>query len=198
MSRDRLIRPAILATALLGTGVFAPVAAQAAEGMPQLNFANPLTLGQAFWMLVIFLVLYWLLKSWELPQVAEVVEARAASIQADLETAQKAKHQADAAVAELMALSQQAHAAAQKTISGHVDAAKAAAAAEAEAANHALEARLVEAEAQITAARNNAMGALKQVATDTVGSIVERLLGMTPPAAAIDGAVDSAMTSRAA
>jgi F-type H+-transporting ATPase subunit b len=174
MSRDRLIRPAILATALLGTGVFAPVAAQAAEGMPQLNFANPLTLGQAFWMLVIFLVLYWLLKSWALPQVAEVVEARAASIQADLETAQKAKHQADAAVAELMALSQQAHAAAQKTISGHVDAAKAA------------------------AARNNAMGALKQVATDTVGSIVERLLGMTPPAAAIDGAVDSAMTSRAA
>ena len=186
-----------LLAGLLSVGLALPGAAQA-EAMPQLNFANPLTLGQALWMFVIFLVLYLLCKSWALPQVAQVVEARAASIQADLHTAQQAKHEAEAAVTELMAVTQRAHAEAQAAIDAQVTAARTEAAARAVEANQALDTRLAQAEAQIAAARASAMGALKQVASDTAQSIVERLLGSRPAAGSVDGAVDRALATRQA
>jgi F-type H+-transporting ATPase subunit b len=181
---------------LLGVGALAPGAALAAEGMPQLNFSNPLTLGQAFWMIVIFLVLYVLLKSWALPQVAQVVEARAATIAGDLQTAQAAKEAADAAVAELNAVTRQAHAEGQAEIARQVAAAKAAAAARALEADRALDERLAQAEAQIHAARTAAMGALTQVANDTAHSIVERMIGARPAADMVGGAVSHAMAAR--
>ena len=68
-----------------------------AEGMPQLDFANPLTTSQVVWGVIIFAVLYVLLARIGLPKVGEVIEQRARHIAADLETAQKSKAQADAA-----------------------------------------------------------------------------------------------------
>ena len=82
--------------------------------MPQLDFANPLTLFQVAWMAVIFLVLYFALSRWALPQVANVIEARGARIAADLEVAREAKTRADQAVVELTSATKQAHAQAQQ------------------------------------------------------------------------------------
>ena len=65
--------------------------------MPQLDFANPLTYFQVFWMAGIFLVLYIALSRWALPQVADVIEARGARIAADLEVARESKLRADQA-----------------------------------------------------------------------------------------------------
>ena len=48
------------------------MAAEAGKGMPQLDFANPLTRAQVVWGAIIFLVLYVLLSRWALPQVASV------------------------------------------------------------------------------------------------------------------------------
>jgi F-type H+-transporting ATPase subunit b len=188
-------RPAIA----LAMAVLAPAAAHAAEqkeGMPQLNFANPLTLSQVFWMGVIFLVLYLVVKSWGLPQVARVVDARNASITRDLDKAKQAKAEADAAVEELTAVTKRSHAEAQAEIAEALAKAKREAAAEAEALNRRLDAELAGAERQIAEARGKAMGALGDVATDTARALLGRLLGVGVDDQMIGQAVAGAIAVR--
>jgi len=174
----------------------APGAAQV--GMPQLNFANPLTTSQVVWMFVIFLALYVLVSRWGLPQVAEVVDSRAARIAGDLDAARQAKAEADAAVAELTAATRRAQAEAQGRIAEAVSQAKQEAAEQARTLNDKLEAQLAEAESRIAAARQAAMGALRQVAVETTATIVGRLAGEPPAPDAVDAAVGRAMTARSA
>ena len=105
-----------LIAAVAAAALFLPCAAALAaetptkEGMPQLNFSNPLTLSQVGWMAIIFLVLYVVFSRWTLPQVARVVEHRAASIASDLDAARQAKAEADAAMREATQASRKAHA----------------------------------------------------------------------------------------
>ena len=172
-------------------------AEQKQEGMPQLNFANPLTISQVVWLAFIFVGLYVLLAKWGLPQVAEVLEMRAARIGGDLDAARAAKESADAAVAEQTAATRQAQASAQAEINAAVDQAKHEAAAQAATLNQRLEAQLAEAETRIAQARAAAVGALRQVATETATTIISRLSGLSPSAAIIDGAVGDALALRA-
>jgi F-type H+-transporting ATPase subunit b len=187
-----------LATAV-AVAMLTPAVAHAAEhkgGMPQLDFANPLTLSQVFWMGVIFLVLYLLVKSWGLPQVARVVDARNASIVRDLDKAKQAKAEADAAVEELTAVTKRSHAEAQAEIAEALAKAKREAAAEAEALNQRLDAELAGAERQIAEARNKAMSALGTVATETARALLSRLVGPGIDEQAIGQAVGSAIAAR--
>jgi F-type H+-transporting ATPase subunit b len=94
----RFLSAAAAASALVPSLAFAQEAAE--HGMPQLDFANPLTISQVVWLAIIFFALYLLLSRWALPQVASVIEARGSSIAEDLNAARRAKAQADAAVAE--------------------------------------------------------------------------------------------------
>lgn len=165
-------------------------------GMPQLDFANPLTTAQVVWLAIIFIVLYLLLSRWALPQVAAVLEMRANRIQADLVAAQAAKTSADAAVAELTAATREAQASATAEINSAVDAANQAAAAQAASLNARLEKQLAEAEQRIAAARAAAMGALRNVATDTAAAVVTRLVGSAPAPGAVEQAVDAALAAR--
>jgi F-type H+-transporting ATPase subunit b len=168
------------------------------EGMPQLNFANPLTTAQVVWLAIIFAVLYFLLARWALPQVAEVLEFRAASIARDLDAARAAKAEADAATAELTAATRSAQAAAQAEIANAVDAAHKAAAAQAAELNARLEAQLAGAEARIDAARKAALGALREVATGTAQNVVDRLTGTSFDHATVAAAVNDVMATRTA
>ena len=165
--------------------------------MPQLDFANPLTIAQVIWMLLIFGGLYLLLAQWALPQVAGVVEGRAARIEGDLETARAAKAEADAAVAEITAASRQAQTEAQAEIARAVAQAKAEAAEQARQANERLDAQLAEAERRIGEARTAAMGALRQVASETAATVVTRLTGQPADPRAVIEAVGDVMTARA-
>jgi F-type H+-transporting ATPase subunit b len=198
----RPTRLAILAGTCLASAVTTSAAWAAAGGaqggMPQLDFANPLTISQVVWLAIIFVVLYLLLSRWALPQVAAVLEMRAERIQADLQAAQAAKAQADTAVAELTAATREAQATAQAEIAGAVATAKDAAAAQAATLNARLEAQLTEAEQRINAARSAAMGALRSVATDTASAVVSRLVGTAPAAGAVEQAVDGALAARKA
>ena len=189
-----------VASAALLAGMGAASAALAAGetkgGMPQLDFANPLTTAQVVWLAIIFVVLYLLLSRWALPQVGAVLEMRASRIQADLQAAHAAKASADAAVAELTAATREAQATAQAEINTAVTAANAAAAAQAATLNARLEKQLAEAEQRIAAARASAMGALRNVATDTASAVVTRLVGSAPAAGAVEQAVDAALAAR--
>lgn len=164
--------------------------------MPQLDFANPLTTSQVVWMFLIFAALYLALRHWALPMVGGVIEMREQRIQADLETARRAKDEADRAVAEVAERTRAASAEAQGEIARAVAAAKADADARAKVDNDQLEKQLQEAEQRIHAARAQAMGALRQVAADTASTVVSRLTGNEPDRGRIEAAVGDVMAAR--
>ena len=164
--------------------------------MPQLDFNNPLTIAQVVWMALIFGALYVMLAQWALPQVASVLDERAARIDADLGTARMAKNEADAAVAELQEATRRATTESQAAIAISVAQAKMEAADQARTANERLDAQLAEAEQRIHAARTAAMGALREVAAETASAVVARLTGRSADQASIDGAVGRILAAR--
>jgi F-type H+-transporting ATPase subunit b len=173
----------------------APAAAHA-EGMPQLDFANPLTTSQVVWGAIIFALLYVLLSRIGLPKVASVIEERAQHIAADLETAQAAKARSDEAAKQVAEATARARAEAQASINASLDAAKQEAAGRIAALNERLERQLKDAEAQINAARSAALRALREVATDTAATVVGRLTGAAPDQARLEGAIGAALAAR--
>ncbi len=165
--------------------------------MPQLDFANPLTIAQVVWMAIIFGLLYYLLARYALPQVGQVIDARAQRISSDLDSARAAKAQSDAAIAEVTEAGRRANAEAQSAIGSAIAQAKAEALEQSRAADERLGAQLAEAERRIADARNTAMGALREVAQSTASAVVTQLTGHTPNPSVIEGAVGAAMARRA-
>lgn len=188
--------PARLIAPLAAVGVLGMPAVAMAQGMPQLNFANPLTVSQVWWGAVIFIVFLLLCWLWGLPQVSSVLERRAAAIAADLETARTAKEAADRSVAEMTQAINRARAEAQASINAALDAAKQQAAAQAAELNARLETQLNEAEERIQAARGQATRALREVATETAAVVVARLTGAPPEPSRLERAVGAALAGR--
>jgi F-type H+-transporting ATPase subunit b len=191
---------AVGAALLPGLAFAATGGAPPVEGMPQLAFGHPLQgrylLANIVWLLIIFGLLYFVMANYALPQVGSVLENRAARIAGDLEAAQAAKANADAA----MAAHREATAKARSEAQGQINTALQQAQAEAQARSDELAARLArqieEADARIAAARDAAMGALRQVATDTTQALVARLSVQADPAL-VGAAVDRALAARA-
>jgi F-type H+-transporting ATPase subunit b len=183
----------IAALAAAGSLSASPVLA---GGMPQLDFANPLTISQVVWGAIIFIVLYIILSRFALPKVAEVLETRASLIAGHLEAARVSKEQADSGMTEAAAAIAKARAEAQAAVNQALDEAKSAAAAQADMLNQQLDVRLRSAEAQINAARTQAMGALRQVASDTAAEVVSRLTGARPDSARVENTVGAVMAQR--
>jgi F-type H+-transporting ATPase subunit b len=169
--------------------------ATSSAGMPQLDFGNPWTIAQVVWMLLIFGALYYVMARYALPQVEGVLEARRARIEGDLENAQAAKQRADAAMAEHQSATAKARAEAQAAVAAATQKAQAEASTRAEALNARLAAQIEAAERQIASARDNAMGALRQVATDTADALVTRLIGRSD-GAAVAKAVERELAAR--
>jgi F-type H+-transporting ATPase subunit b len=193
----RRIAPPSLVTLGLGCAgalLFAPAAM--AEGMPQLDFHNPLTISQVVWGAIIFVVLYILLSKFALPQVSSVLDERASHINADLESARQASQRAEAGKAEAAEATAKARSEAQASVNAALDEAKAAAAAQTAALNNRLEKQLSDAEGQINAARAAAMNALRQVATETADTVVTRLTGAAPDGQRLNNAIGAALSAR--
>ncbi len=163
--------------------------------MPQLDFANPLLIAQVVWLLIIFGGLYLLLAGRVLPAVGEVLENRANRIASDLEAAQAAKAEADAAMAELRAATAKARGEAQAAIAAALAASTAEAQTRADALNARLAEQITAAEARIDGARAAAMGALRGIAADTATALVTKLVG-TADRAKVDAAVGQALAAR--
>lgn len=180
---------------LLAALLLLPTAAMA-EGLPQLDFTTPLTISQAVWGAIIFIVLYILASRFALPQVASVLEERANHIARDLENAQRAKTKSDEAAAEVAEATAKARAEAHAAINAALDEAKVAAARQTAALNEHLEKQLEEAESRIAVARESAMGALRQVATETAATVIARLTGAAPDQVRLDGAIARALSAR--
>ncbi len=165
-------------------------------GMPQLNFGHPLVIAQVVWLLIIFGLLYLVMAQVALPGVASVLEERRRRIDSDLEAAQAAKGRADAALAEHRAATAKARAEGQAAIAEAVGRAQAEAAVRSEELNARLNSQIEAAERRIAAARDSAMGALRQVSADTAEAVVSRLVGGAADRAAVERAVDSELAVR--
>jgi F-type H+-transporting ATPase subunit b len=166
-------------------------------GMPQLNFGHPLVISQVVWLLVIFGLLYVVMAQVALPGVASVLEERKRRIDGDLQAAQAAKGRADEALAEHRAATAKARAEGQAAIAEAVGRAQAEAASRSEELNARLNSQIEQAERRIGAARDSAMGALRQVSADTAEALVARLVGGgAADRAAVERAVDSELAAR--
>ncbi|MGG5810702.1 F0F1 ATP synthase subunit B' [Falsiroseomonas sp. CW058] len=165
--------------------------------MPQLDFSNPLIISQIIWLLIIFGLLYYVLAAYALPRVEGVLDERRRRIEGDLDAARAAKAEADAAMAAHREATARARAEAQAAIASALQQSQG----EAQARSDELAARLArqveEADARIAAARDAAMGAIRQVAADTTGALVARL-GVTARPEAVEAAVANALRTRGA
>lgn len=172
-------------------------AQQAADagGMPQLNFANPLTIAQVVWFFILFGGFVMIATLFLLPPVQAVLEDRRARIAADLDAARDARAQAEAAEAGHRDSTARARAEAQASVAAAVKAAQGEAQGRAETLAATLNARIEEAETRIGRARDAAMGALREAATDATEAVVKRLSGLDDRAAVV-AAVDRQLAAR--
>ncbi len=188
----------LAATALLALAPAVAMAEEHAEhagGMPQLRFDDPMLLAQVVWLLIIFGLLYVLMHSYALPRMASVLDARRQRIDGDLDAARAAKDRADAAMAEHRTATAKARAEAQAAINGALTRAQEEQASKTEALNAKLALQVEAAERQIGAARDAAMGALRQVSAETAEAVVARIIG-NADRNAVDAAVAREMTAR--
>jgi F-type H+-transporting ATPase subunit b len=183
---------------LLGPGMLACATwpAHAAGTMPQFDFSNPLLKAQVIWGAVIFVVMYAAFAWVGLPRVAGVLDSRAQTINADLEQAQRAKDEADRALAELNEARRRALTEAQAGIAEAAERAKQAAAEVSAELNAKLEAQLAESEARIGALRASAQAALRRAATDTADDLITRVVGRPPEPELVGNAVGEALAER--
>ncbi len=158
--------------------VLATATAEAADqsgGLPQLHV--PDFAPQLIWLAITFGALYFILSRWSLPRVAEVLEERRNRIQRDLDEADRLKGETEKALAayeqELAAARGRAGAIARETrerLAAEVEE-------ERTRVDAQVNAKLAEAEERITEMKSDALAQVNQIATDTAGLIVEKLIG---------------------
>ncbi len=157
--------------------------------MPQLVVAD--FLPQLFWLVLTFATLYLVLANVYLPRIASVREDRAKRVSADLDAAESLKRQADEAKVAYEASLAAAKATAQKIVADTQDAIKL----RSETRQHDVAAKINAdadaAEAQIQAAKAEALAGIRDVAADVCRDIVAKVAGITVDDAAIRQAVDA-------
>jgi F-type H+-transporting ATPase subunit b len=159
----------------------------ASGGLPQ--FDPQWWPGQIFWFLVIFTAVFLLMRYVFVPRIGGTIDARDDKIEGDIAEARALKDQADAEAQTAAAETATARAASQKLAAD----ARAKAQAEIAARLAEEEAKLGQtieaAEARIRAARDEAMGHVRTIASDTAGAIVARLTGKAASAAELNAAM---------
>ena len=166
----------------------APAEAEAAVGMPQLDFSTwP---NQIFWLLVTLVVIYLLLSKIALPRIGAVLADRKNTITNDLAAAEELKLRAVAAEkAYTEALANARTEAAKIVAQARAEFQKELDAATAEA-DAQIAARTAESEKTIAAIRDGAAAAVSEVARDTAVELVAAL-GGTAETSAVSDAVSA-------
>ncbi|MCB1485079.1 MAG: F0F1 ATP synthase subunit B [Hyphomicrobiaceae bacterium] len=172
---------------LAGMTVLAAAAAEAATeaateaahsgsgGLPQLDahtFAP-----QIFWLVLTFAVLYFVLSKVALPRIGEVLEERADRITRDLEAAQRLKDDTDKALADYEKALADARAKASTIAKDTRDQLAAETESKKASVEKTLAGKLQDAEQRIAATKTKALSAVNDIAADTAGAVVSKLIG---------------------
>jgi F-type H+-transporting ATPase subunit b len=153
-------------------------------GLPQFRFEY--WGGQIIWLLLLFALLYVLLSRVFVPRLRKVLDTRAETIEGALAEARRVQAEADAQAAAAQAEIAQGRAESRRVAADAQAKAAAEFAARQAAEDQRLATQMDEAEARIRAMRDQAMGNVRGIATDTAQAIVEKLTGQaaTPAEAA--------------
>lgn len=135
---------------------------------------------QLVWLAITFGLLYWLLSRFALPRIGQVMDERRERIQRDLNEAERLKTETDAALKAY----EQSHAEARSRAQSIATDMRSKLAGEAEQARHKvdaeLNAKLAQTEGQIAETKARALAGVNQIAADTAGAIVAKLIGQEP------------------
>lgn len=184
----------VVSFAIAGSALAAETAAEGHSGLPQLNPES--FISQAFWLIVIFFVLYVVMAKIALPRIGTVIDARRQRISDDLATATAAKDRAASVIAAYEAELSKARTKAQSTLQAAVGRAQTLDRDKQQHLADSLARDVASAEAGIVAAKKDAMTGLRQVATEITSSITQRLTGEKPDAAAVTAAIDAVSKAR--
>ena len=163
--------------------------------MPQLEVSTYAS--QIFWLLVSFGLLYYLLSRKALPRVAEILEARADRIRADLDEAQRLRREAEEAMTSYEQVMAKAQEKAQMTL-GAMQAKLQAESADRLAKLEAkLARRITKAEERIAKAKSDALSELDDAALATAQAATERLAGIEVSTKDAKAALDAVLKEAA-
>lgn len=144
-------------------------------GLPQLD-AHTFT-PQLFWLVLTFGALYFILSKVALPRIGEVLDERADRVARDLEGAQRLKDDTDKALADYEKALADARAKAstiakdtREQLASETESKKA-------SVEKTLAAKLQDAEQRIAATKTKALSAVNDIAVDTAGAVVSKLIG---------------------
>lgn len=161
--------------------------------MPQIEQIAETLSSQVFWLLVFFGLTFMLVGLGMVPKIMGTVDLRNQQIADDLTAAQTARDAADREEEAWRKRENANRAAAQGLIADAKARAAAANAAKLAETQSRLDARLIEAEAGIAAARNGALAEIEGVAADVTRDIVARIAGTTIEPGAAEAAVKEVM-----
>lgn len=164
--------------------------------MPQLNPAG--FIPQLFWLAVMFLLLYILMRWVAVPHVGRVIEMRRNRLEGDLGRAGELRSEAEAVLAAYQKALASARADAQATLRQATEKMAADAAEHQRRLAAELADRIAEAERRIAESKDQALTEVRGIATDVGRAMVEKLTGAAPEPAKMAAAVDSALSKRAA
>ena len=172
----------------LTTGMFVPTAAQQGGG----NFPpfDPNTFApQLVWLAITFGALYWVLSRVALPRIGNVLEERRDRIQRDLDEAERMKVETDAALAAYEQAMTDARGKAQTMARDTRETLAAEVESERLRVDEQVAAKVAETEKQISATKTRALASVNEIAVETAGAIVTRLIGKDVPASEIEAAL---------
>jgi F-type H+-transporting ATPase subunit b len=161
--------------------------------MPQIAQIAATYASQAFWLLLVFGIIYFVIAKGMLGKIGETVEARAKKVADDLASAERARAQADKAEADYAASVSAARQNAAKLANDAKSSAAAHTDAKVKAADAQLAVKLADAEARIGAARASALSGVQTVASEAATDIIRKLTGAGAAAADVEAAVAAAM-----
>ena len=162
--------------------------------MPQLDVTT--FSSQIFWLIVTFIALFLIMWRISVPKISDALEVRQKRIDDNLARAETLKKEAAAAMEAYEVSLTDARSEAQDTVlKANAKLTEEAQVREAEL-GEAMAKRIAESEANISAAMNEAISNIRDVATEVAVSAAKRLTGETPSAEAAGTAVDAAIKAR--
>lgn len=162
--------------------------------MPQLEVET--YIGQMFWLLVMFVILYAVIVTQALPRIRGILEDRQSRRDQDLQRAAALKDEAAGVKEAYEAEISQARSKAHDELRNVTQEIAAAATARHEALSQSIAKDLDAAEQRIAAARDEALANVEDVARDIVASAAEKLGGVSVAADRVSAAVASAKGDR--
>jgi F-type H+-transporting ATPase subunit b len=162
--------------------------------MPQLDLATFPT--QLIWLAITFIVLYLVMQAVGLPRVGDVIAARRARIEGDLEKAQQLKNETEAVIAAYEKALAEARMQAQISLRETTEQLNAQSAERQRKVVEELGRETAAAERRISNAKQQALGSLREIAIEATREAAQKLTGVGLDATRAASVVEQALRER--